>query len=502
MKKQRIISILTAAIMGTSAAVVPVAPVFPQAIVAEAASDEQTYGSFKYTVSGDAVTITKYTGTGGSVSIPSSINGVYVKKIGKRAFYNTNITYVSIPYRVTEIGNYAFFGCTRLGNFTLPFNLTKIGKDAFGNCTSLSTLTIPSDVTKIDERAFANCTNLLDVNITGAAAINHGAFKGCTKLLNVTLNDGCKRWNNGNDSIPNSQDVFTDCRNLRYINDTTVATIYQDSRFPKLSNNGKIKSAIKKFFLRSERVLFVDQYCSDLVRKLDQSEIDTWMGQNTIARQHHDWVINNCSTWPKNTTCGEARTENDPELNTSDGVLLNYGLYGTGYATDEGYARLYQRLLYFSGLEAYVVEYQNRQWNVVKVKGKYYNVDVSVDDENSSSTENDYSYFLLKKDELRSKWHVSAIYPYTVGNDAQYVNGTYNSNAPDQCKTSFSDSNVDGILDGDWDFNGTAGTSADSNVKAALQRALGYSVSENDIANFFTYLHSAGLSPAQYASQH
>ena len=503
MKKHRIISLLTAAIMGTSAAVIPLAPYFPQPVVAEAASNVIVFGDFKGTVSNNEITVIEYHGAGGSVTIPTSHDGKYITKIGARVFdCRGSITYVSIPYRVTEIGDEAFFGCSNLGNFTLPFNLEKIGKDAFSWCSSLTSVTIPSKVTQIDERAYKDCRNLVNVNINGAAAINHCAFKGCKKLENVTFNDNCKRWNNGNANMPNSQDVFTDCTSLRYINDRSPVTIYRDSRFPIVNNNSKVKAAMEKFFLRSKNVLFVNQYCNDFVSKLDRNEIDTWMSDNIVARQYHDWIINNCCIFPQNSPCGEARSERDPELNTSDGVLLNYGLYRKGYATDEGYARLYQRLLYLSGLEAYVVEYQDRQWNVVKVKGKYYNVDVRKDDEISSSTENDYSYFLLNKNELRSKWHVSGIYPYTVGNDAAYVNGTYNSNAPDQCTASFSDSNVDGILNGDWDFNGTAGTSTDSSVKAARSRALGRTVGENDMSDFLAYLHSANQSPTLYASQH
>ena len=97
---------------------------------------------------------------------------------------------------------------------------------------------------------------------------------------------------------------------------------------------------------------------------------------------------------------------------------------------------------------------------------------------------------------------MSSFYPYTLGDDEPYVNGTYNSHAPDQCTTSFSDSNVDGILNGDWDFNGTAGPSTDSSVKAARSRALGRTVGENDMSDFLAYLHSANQSPTLYASQH
>ena len=68
------------------------------------------YGDFTYTVNADnTVTITKYTGTGGNVIIPSTIN--------------------SIP--VVGIGDYAFYGCTGLTSVTIPNSVTSIGSGAF-----------------------------------------------------------------------------------------------------------------------------------------------------------------------------------------------------------------------------------------------------------------------------------------------------------------------------------------------------------------------------------
>ena len=73
---------------------------------------------YTYTITNGAITITKYTGSGGAVTIPDTINGLPVTTIG--GYYNgsgywsgafdscTSLTSVTIPNSVTSIGDWAF----------------------------------------------------------------------------------------------------------------------------------------------------------------------------------------------------------------------------------------------------------------------------------------------------------------------------------------------------------------------------------------------------------
>jgi hypothetical protein len=174
----------------------------------------------------DTLAIIHYSGLGGDVTIPSTIAGLAVTRIGDEAFFGcTSLTNVTIPGGVTSIGDYAFFGCTKLTNVTISGGVTNIGYEAFENCTGLTAIavntnnsfysslngvlfdksqsrliqypgglggsyTIPSSVNCIGNEAFESCTGLTSVTISGGVTnIGYEAFENCTGLTNVTIPD-------------------------------------------------------------------------------------------------------------------------------------------------------------------------------------------------------------------------------------------------------------------------------------------------------------------------
>ena len=119
-----------------------------------------------------------------SLTIPSSVTS-----IGAYALYNcTGLTSVTIPESVSAIGGHAFYGCTGLTSVTIPSNVTIIGFEAFRGCTGLTSITIPSSVTRIDQHAFLGCSGLTSLTILeGVSSIGISAFDNCTSLTSVTI---------------------------------------------------------------------------------------------------------------------------------------------------------------------------------------------------------------------------------------------------------------------------------------------------------------------------
>jgi len=85
--------------------------------------------------------------------------------------YNGNIvipstvTYDSVTYTFTKIGDEAFYRCWNLNSITIPKSVTHIEDWAFSFCDDLTSVTILNKDIEIGDRAFSNCP---EVQITYA----------------------------------------------------------------------------------------------------------------------------------------------------------------------------------------------------------------------------------------------------------------------------------------------------------------------------------------------
>ena len=68
-----------------------------------------------------------------------STNNCILTKDGKKLVLCLNH---NIPNGITEIGRFAFSGCTSLQSIEIPNSVTEIGYSAFGGCTSLQSIEI------------------------------------------------------------------------------------------------------------------------------------------------------------------------------------------------------------------------------------------------------------------------------------------------------------------------------------------------------------------------
>ena len=97
-----------------------------------------------------------------------------------------------IPDGVTNIGEYAFSGCSGFASVTIPDSVTSIGSSAFSGCSDslFDTTTIPG-VKLVDGWAVGNAGTISgSLSLTGLRGIGDSAFLGCSGLTSVTIGNG------------------------------------------------------------------------------------------------------------------------------------------------------------------------------------------------------------------------------------------------------------------------------------------------------------------------
>ncbi|MBR5912652.1 MAG: leucine-rich repeat protein [Bacteroidales bacterium] len=113
-----------------------------------------------------------------------------VESLGEAFKNNTEVnTFSELEYftGLSDISDFAFYGCTNLAGVLLPQQITSIGEYAFGYCESMTGITIPNEVTQLDMSAFRG-SGLYVIDIPASVSyIGILAFAECNNLEAVYL---------------------------------------------------------------------------------------------------------------------------------------------------------------------------------------------------------------------------------------------------------------------------------------------------------------------------
>lgn len=181
-----------------------------------------TYEVMRYYSGSVAVTRSNRTYSG-SVSIPSSVSHegrtYSVRAIADRAFKDSYVSSLSLPYSLTDIGTEAFKGCRNLWRLSVPSGVDRLGEGCFEDCTSLSqaefgyssglrslpdrcfrncnslrTVRLPQYITAIGDECFRDCRSLNEVEIPyRVETVGSNAFRACRSLSRITLPQSLRR---------------------------------------------------------------------------------------------------------------------------------------------------------------------------------------------------------------------------------------------------------------------------------------------------------------------
>ena len=133
--------------------------------------------------------VTGYRGEDLKIIIPAVFHGYPVTRIGKDAFYRSELQSIEIPDSVRSVGPSAFYG-SDLRSVTLPDSITEAGSSAFAYCKGLVQVGLSAGLTALPDYLFCG-SGLTDAALPGGCReIGRFAFGDCDALESVSLQDG------------------------------------------------------------------------------------------------------------------------------------------------------------------------------------------------------------------------------------------------------------------------------------------------------------------------
>lgn len=218
--------------------------------------------ALQYDIVGDEVTICSFAWLNESVvTIPDTIEGKPVTKIGEYAFQYCYADEVILPKTVREIGDYSFMGCEYLQSMTIPEDCEYIGFSAFEDCYCLSNIVIPETVAEIGYCAFRSTPFIQQITddfiILGDGILY--AYQGDVSVTDVTVPDTAKTI---------SYYAFADQRSIQSITIPDSVTQILDGAFDNCEQLGSIHAPATLENLQQDALIntkWFQQYQDDFV---------------------------------------------------------------------------------------------------------------------------------------------------------------------------------------------------------------------------------------------
>ena len=119
-----------------------------------------------------------------------------VRNIGKHAFSECpRLEKISLSNGLIDIDDYAFANCTAITEIRLPNTVTRIGNNAFFGCHRITEIAIPRNITVLEDYLLTNCSTLKKVKIpAGVTSIGLHVFQYCEKLERIEFAGSKAQW--------------------------------------------------------------------------------------------------------------------------------------------------------------------------------------------------------------------------------------------------------------------------------------------------------------------
>ena len=105
---------------------------------------------------------------------------------GRVLVHDIETTRIDIPETVTSIGKFTFYQCRKIKSLNIPSSVKSIGSSAFEDCTGLTALTLSEGLQSVGGSSFEGCTGLKSLTIPSTVnTIKMNAFKNCKAITDV-----------------------------------------------------------------------------------------------------------------------------------------------------------------------------------------------------------------------------------------------------------------------------------------------------------------------------
>lgn len=290
----------------------------------------------------------------------------------------------SSGFQLTALPTFMFYGCSSLQEISLPESVVSIGYGAFYCCSSLKTIHFGAESVALDEVALEGCNSLTGIEVP-ITKLGEYALGACNQLVGVEFDDSMGEL---------TDKELSSLKSLMRI----VITVGSNSPvYPQLKENG-ICYIVRETGETNQGNLPVD-YLRGKIESIFRTCISEDMSDYEKALALHDWLVKNAEYDYTYTYYG------------ANGVLLN----GTGVCAS--YTSAYAMLLDYAGIENSREYGDDHVWNMIKLDGEWYHIDVTWDDDGSEA---EYTYFCVTNEEIEQssnhecyeKEHIATAYKY------------------------------------------------------------------------------------------
>lgn len=126
----------------------------------------------------------------GEIVVPDELDGCPVRRMEETFRDCHELTGVTLPSGLTEIGEALFSGCTGITRYEIGGQITAVLDRAFCACRNLVSVSVPSSVLTVGREAFYGCEKLKEIALPSVKELGAGAFYGCFSLETVSLGNG------------------------------------------------------------------------------------------------------------------------------------------------------------------------------------------------------------------------------------------------------------------------------------------------------------------------